>query len=153
MIAAVLYLRIGARARSGLPCGHVQRCARAIDGADSDAWHPTGPQVVECLGQHLFGVADDVIDLRHGDKARRVDLCGAARDDQLRVRIFATQPANGLSALAHGLGGDRAGIDDDGVVKPRFGGAMAHRLGLEGVEPAAEGNHARTVDGPLPTTL
>jgi hypothetical protein len=30
---------------------------------------------------------------------------------------------------------------------------MAHGLGLEGVEPATEGNDARTVQGPLPATL
>ena len=91
---------------------------------------------------HLLGVADDVIDLGHRREALRLDLRRAAGDDDARSRVLAAQPADRLRRLAHGLGGDRAGVDDDRVVEPGLCGVPAHHLGLVGVEPAAERDDA-----------
>ena len=58
----------------------------------------------------------------------------------LRVRTLAPRLADRLARLAHGLGGHRAGVDDDRVVEPGRRGMAAHHLDLEGVQPAAEGD-------------
>ena len=55
-------------------------------------------------------------------KRSRLDLRGAAGDDEARGRVLAPQLADGLRGLAHGLGGHGAGVDDDGVAEPGRGG-------------------------------
>ena len=44
-----------------------------------------------------------------------IDLRGAAGDDDARLGTFAGDAADRLARLALGLGGDGAGVDDDGV--------------------------------------
>ena len=91
---------------------------------------------------HLLGVADDAIDLRHVGEAAGLDLRGAAGDDEARMRPLALEPTDGLAGLAHRLGGDGAGVDDDGVLEPGGGGMAPHDLRLESVEPAAQRDDA-----------
>ena len=67
-------------------------------------WLSASAKAAEGLGLHLLGVADDVIDLRHGGEALGLDLRGAAGDDDARGWILAPQLADGLRRLAHGLG-------------------------------------------------
>ena len=76
-------------------------------------------------------------------KAAGLGLRGAAGDDQPRVRVVAAQPADLLAGLAHRLGGHGAGVDDHGVAEAGGRGEPLHRLGLVGVEPAAEGGEDR----------
>ena len=61
----------------------------------------------------LLGVAEDAVDLGHGGEACRLDLRGAAGDDDARPGCSRAQPADGLAGLPHRLGGDGAGVDDD----------------------------------------
>ena len=53
--------------------------------------------------------------------------------------MLAPRPADRLPRLAHGLGGDGAGVDEDGVGEPGLGGRAPHDLGFQRVQPAAEG--------------
>ena len=79
-----------------------------------------------------------MIDLGHGGEVLRLDLRRAAGDDDARGRIGAAHLANGLTRLAYGLRRDGAGVDDDGVAKPRGCRMPAHDLGLVGIETTAE---------------
>ena len=54
--------------------------------------------------------------------------------------MLAASPADRLARLALGLGGDGAGVDDDGAVEPGRGRGAANDLGFERVQPAAEGD-------------
>ena len=67
------------------------------------------------LGPHLFDVADDAIDFGHGGEiaARSAPRSRSRRCAPPAVRA---SPADRLARLPHGLGGYRAGIDDQ-----RFG--------------------------------
>ena len=91
------------------------------------------------LGRDLAVIADDAVDLGHGGEALRIGLGGASGDDDARLRPLALRLADRLARLALGLGGDRAGVDDDDVGEAGRGGVAANHLGLVGVEPAAEG--------------
>src|SRR5262249_17157800 len=112
MVAAVLHLHVGAGAfgkaidqmRGGFAHGH--------DVADADALAAR----LEALGAHLFSVADDAADFGHRREAVGVDLHGAAGDDDLGVRAISAGAADGLARLAHGFGGDGAGVDDHRIV-------------------------------------
>ncbi len=100
-------------------------------------------------------VAEDQIDLRHRREGVGVDLGGAAGYHDRRCRMRPPRPADRLAGLAHGLGGDGASVDEDGTVEPGLGGAGAHHLRFERVQPAAEGDdanrhHAAPRDGDLP---
>ena len=53
---------------------------------------------------------------------------------------LALQPADRLPRLRHGLVGDRAAVDDDGVGEPGALGLARDHFGFEGVEAAAEGD-------------
>ncbi len=90
-------------------------------------------------GGHFFAVAENQIDLAHGRKPMRFGLRRATGDDHPRGRVRAPEVADFLLAFAHSLGGDGAGVHDHRVAEPGGTGHLAHRLGLVGVEPAAEG--------------
>ncbi len=124
MIAAVLHLHIGARPRAET----VDQVAGGFrHGHDVIDLHPLGladeigRQARPCLGLHLFGIADDQIDLGHGGESLGLGLRGAAGHDQPRVGVFAAQAADFLPGLAHGLGGHGAGVDD----RPRRSARLA----------------------------
>src|SRR5690606_19610274 len=53
--------------------------------------------------------------------------------------LLAAGPADRLLGLADGLGGHRAGVDDQRIADPGLKGGRLHDLGFIGVEPAAEG--------------
>ena len=135
MVAAVLHLHVRARAfveavdqvRSGFAHGH--------DVGDGDAF--VLPRY-ESFRAHLLGVAEYARDLRHVGEALRIDLRGAASDDDLRVRSFATGAADRLARLAHRFASHGAGVDDDGVGKCGLARERAHGFALVSVEAAAE---------------
>src|SRR5690606_15821640 len=83
-------------------------------------------------------VADDEVDLRHVAKSARLGLGGAAGDDDAGVGVLAARLAHRLLGLAYRLGGDGAGIDDDGVVEPRLFRLGLHHRAFIGVEAAPE---------------
>src|SRR6056297_994393 len=141
MVAAVLDLHEGARAplhpvdqmRGGLAHGH--------DVVDDDLFALTDTEGLQLLpgpGLHLLVIAHDLRHFRHGGEGPGLDLGGAAGDDDARVGAFAGDAADALAGLARGFRRDRAGIDDDGVLEAGLAGLTLHRLGLVGVEPAAE---------------
>ena len=68
------------------------------------------------LGLHFLGIADNVVDLRHGGKAFGCSLGRASGDNDLGIGMGAAQLANILAGLAHSLGGDGAGVDDHSVL-------------------------------------
>jgi len=80
------------------------------------------------------------VDFLHGGKGLRLDLGGAAGDDEPRAWPLAPRLADRLARLADRFAGDGAGVEDDGV-REAVGGALAgDRLGFAGVQPAAEGD-------------
>ena len=87
---------------------------------------------------HLLGIADHGIDLRHGSERGRIDLRGAAGDDDARGGMVAARAADRLARLAHGLAGDGAGIDDHGIREPGLARQRAHHLRFRSVEATAE---------------
>mmetsp|Transcript_28683 Transcript_28683/g.54158 ORF Transcript_28683/g.54158 Transcript_28683/m.54158 type:complete len:204 (+) Transcript_28683:916-1527(+) len=87
-----------------------------------------------CHGLHLFGVADDSVDLIHCGKGLRLGLGCATGDDKFRVRVRASQFAYVLPGLAHRLGGDSTSVDDHCIVEARRGCQFFHRLCLVSVE-------------------
>jgi hypothetical protein len=140
MIAAVLDLHIGTRARAeafdqvrgGLLDRH--------DVVDHDPLAALDAEAGEGPGFELLLIADDVIDFLHRREARRIDLRRAAGDDDLGLGAFAARPPDRLPGLAHRLAGHRASIDDHRAGKPGGARMLAHDFGLIGVEPAAEGD-------------
>jgi hypothetical protein len=86
-------------------------------------------------------IPEHPIDLGHRPEALRFGLGGATGHHDAHIRALAAQPPNGLTRLAHRLGGDRTGIDDDGVGQSRRGRLGPDHLGLMGVEPAPEADH------------
>ena len=141
MVAAVLDLHIGAvppETVDQMPGGFAHR-HDVIDLhpqriADQVRRRHRGPG----RGLHLFGIADDPADFGHGREGFGFRLRGASRDDQRGVWMLAAQAADFLPGLAHGLGGDGTGVDDDSVVQPGFCGQLLHRLGLIGVQAATK---------------
>src|SRR3546814_7607973 len=67
-----------------------------------------------------------------------IDLGGAAGDDDAGVGTFAAQAADRLPGLLLGLGGHRAGIDDDEIVAAEPVQRGADRFAFIAVQPAAE---------------
>ena len=112
--------------------------AHAHDVVDHDALGTGEAEVPITRRAQLLAVAENEIDLGHLRIGLWFDLCGAAGDDDLGPWVSATRLADRLSRLANGLGSDRTGIDDQRILEPGFAGASTHRLGLIGVEPAAE---------------
>src|SRR5207244_11746195 len=116
--AAVLDLHVGARPRAEAVDQRVRGLAHRHDVADGHARAVSQVQGAESAGVHLLGIADDAIDLRHVRKAARLDLRRAAGYNEARTRALALEPADRLAGLADRLGGDGAGVDDDGVLEP-----------------------------------
>jgi hypothetical protein len=81
-----------------------------------------------------------VIDFLHGGEAGRIDLGGAAGDDDLGLGAVAAGFSDRLSRLAHGLRRHRAGVDDHRLFEPGGVGLRAHDFGFIDVEPATEGD-------------
>src|SRR3954467_6328595 len=54
--------------------------------------------------------------------------------------MLALEPADRLPRLRHGLVGDRAAVDDDGVVETGALRLARNHFGFEGVEAATEGD-------------
>ena len=106
VIAAVLHLNIGARARAE-PVD--QMPGRLRDGHDvihlhglcrpDQIWRHGGPG----FGLHLLGIADNAIDFFHRSKAVGIGLGGTPRHDQRGVRVLPAQLADILARLAHSL--------------------------------------------------
>ena len=69
-------------------------------------------------------IAEDEIDLGHVRECVGLGLRGAAGDDDARVGVFAARAADRLPRLAHGFGGDGAGVDEDRVGEPGLFGAL-----------------------------
>ena len=63
-----------------------------------------------------------------------------------RLGMLAARLADRLARLAHGFGGDGAGVDEDGVAEAGFARRGAHDLGFQRIQPAAEGDD---VDPPV----
>ena len=140
MVATVLDLHIGAGAGAEALDQMRRRLAHRHDVVDHDALAALGAETREGFGLEFLPIADDVIDLVHGGEAGRIDLGGAAGNDDLCLRPPAACLADRLARLTHGLGGHRASIDDHRVGQPGGAGMRAHDFGLIGVEPATEGD-------------
>ena len=139
MVAAILNFHIGPGAvlepidqmTGGLPHAH-----NVID---------PDPTFGGCYGigapRRLFRITQDKVDLGHGRKRRRIDLCRAAGDNQAGVRAFPPCLANGLTRLANSLRRHSTGVEDHRVFKAILGGTGADDLALIGIKPAAEGDN------------
>src|SRR5262245_51258142 len=138
MIATVLHLHVG----TGLGAEAIDHGVRGLAGrhdvVDLHALAAAGQQRLEGAEGNLLGVADDGIDLRHGAEAAGLNLCRTAGDDDADTWLLTPQPADGLGRLAHGLAGDRAGVDDRRILQPSSVGVLPHHLRFEGVEATAE---------------
>ena len=97
------------------------------------------PRRAPGLRRELVRVADHAIDLGHGGKCFGLGLRRATGDDDARLRPLPPHLADRLPRLAHRLGGDRAGVDHNGVRQPGRGRRAADHFRFGGVEPAAEG--------------
>ena len=141
MVAAVLHLNIGAGARAeavdqvpgGFGDGH-----DVVDLHRLGLPYEIGGDPGPCPGLHLFGVADHQVDLAHVAEGPGLRLRGAAGDDEPRVRVRAAELADLLACFPNGLSGHGAGVDDDGILDTGGGGQFPHRLGLVGVQAAAQ---------------
>src|SRR5260370_20303879 len=63
---------------------------------------------------------------------------GTTRHEVFCSWVPAARAADRLARLPLGLGGDRAGIDDNGIRQPGGGRGAANDLGFERVQPTAE---------------
>src|SRR5262249_40374891 len=149
VVAAVLHLHVGTRTRAHALHERVRRLAYRHDVVHANARRVAEVESVEGVRLHLLGIADDAIDLRHVGEALRLDLRRTSRNDKARGWVLAPELADGLAGLAHGLGGDRAGVDDHRILEPRCRRVAPHRLGFEGVEPAAQRDNAHALSGDL----
>ena len=96
-------------------------------------------EIAEGLGLRLVRVADHARDFGHGGEGFGRDLRGATGHHDGRFGSFASGAADRLSRLPHGFLRDGAGVHDHEAFMPRIGRGAAHRLRLDDVEPAAEG--------------
>src|SRR5262249_40820492 len=94
---------------------------------------------------HLVLVAEHAVHFGHIHVACWIELYGAARGDNMGVRVFAPQFAQHLQALALGLFGHGAGIDDDGVAQAGVARVGAHHFAFVGIEPAAQAHNPRAL--------
>src|SRR5215471_1387320 len=155
MVAAILHLHVGAGAAldalDQVPRGFLHR----HDVVDSDLLVQADAKIrgagehASCfrpdVATHFYVVSNHAIDFRHGGETVRTGLRRAPGDDDPHLRALALEPTDGLTRLAFGLAGDRAGIDDHHIAnacgaKTGCSGIAADNLGFIGVEPAAEGD-------------
>ena len=101
MVAAILDLHIGAGLRAEALDQMTGGLLHRHDVVDLDPLGIAAAEREEGRALRLLLIADDVIDLVHGGKARRIDLRGAAGDHDLGLRILAARPPNSLPRLAH----------------------------------------------------
>ena len=141
MIAAILYLDEGPRLA-------VEACRQMAGGLghrhDVVYRYPFLSDAAPAFGLQLLGIADDAADLGHGGEGGRVDLGGAAGDDDPGIGPVAAGAADRLAGLALGFRRHGAGIDDNRIGHARGLGVAAHHLGFISVEPAAE---SQDIDG------
>ena len=119
MITAVLDLHIGPCPRPEPVNQVARRIPRRHDVIDLNGLGRICAQSLPGGRIHLFGVADDLIDLLHGRKGVRVDLGRAAGHDDPRAGMLAPQAANVLAGLAHGFGGHGTGVHHNRVRESR----------------------------------
>ena len=156
MVASVLHLDEGARMLVEAFDHEMRGLARRHDVADDglvarrDAERARHGRIGPCLGAHLLDIADHAIDLVHGAEALRLDLSGAARDDNGCVWLFAPDAADRLARLARRLGGDGASVDDNEIAASCAFRRTLDSFKLGDIEPAAEGDdldaHRRAID-------
>ena len=148
MVAAVLHLDEGARPAldrvdhmgGGLAHGHDVVDARLLGIVDAEI-----RQRAIVAGAASFSSLPST----RSTSSMAAKLCGSvcAAQPVTMMRAFgllAARLADRLPGLAHGFGGDRAGVEDHRAIvepaKPGGFGLAAHHLGFIGVEPAAEGD-------------
>jgi hypothetical protein len=88
----------------------------------------------------VFLVAEDVIDLGHVCKCLGLGLRRATRHDDARRWLLAADFSDRLSRLTYRFGGDRTGVDNNGVA---FTGRTTDHFRLVGIQPAAEGDDVK----------
>ncbi len=131
MVAALLYLdkRAGAAGKLG---HQVRRGVARLHYVGDRARRLRRP----AFRVQLFGVAQNATYALQSGPAARVELCCAAGDDDTCIGTRAVGATDGLARLTLGLGGDRAGVDDDRVIQS--GGVAAHDLAFVRVQTATE---------------
>ena len=148
MVAAVLHLQ----ERAGVAFQMIDRmrllARRRHDVGDRDA-----RAAVPGAGVELLLVADDAVDFRHRGELLRIDLRGAAGDDDARLRPLALDAADRLARLPHRFRGHRAGVHHHGVADTGRLRLVADHLGFGDVEPAAEGDEVDAHTNAAPALL
>ena len=137
MVAAVLDLDEGARMPVHAGDEMARRLAHSGDVGDIRLVFQWVGEIVGAAEQ-LLGIAEHAVDLGHGGKRRRVDLCRAAGDHDPRIGPLPPGAADRLPCLAHGFRRYSAAIDQHGILETSLAGALAHNLGFEGVQAATE---------------
>src|SRR5581483_3223306 len=99
-----------------------------------------GARVAPRGAPHLVVIADDAVDLGHLGEHRSLRLCRTAGHDDARIGPLAFQAPDRLPRLPHRLVGDRATVDDDGLLETCRCRLPRDHLGFERVEAAAEGD-------------
>ena len=141
MIAALLDLEEGAGAAfDGLDRGAPRSRVTVMMSATSIRGRSPAARRVKVSRRELLLIAQHLVDLGHGGEAGGIDLGGAAGDDDARLGMLAPRLADRLARLALASAVTAQVLIDHGVGEPGRGGMAAHDLGLEGVEPAAEGD-------------
>ena len=134
VIAALLHLDKGAGAAGELGHQMRRRLARGHDVADARAGAGR-----PALRLQLFDIAQYPMDIGQRRPCRRVDLRRATGHDDPRVGLFAGDAPDRLTRLPLGLGGHRAGVDDDRVRRDRrLARESAHHLAFVGVQAATK---------------
>ncbi len=94
-------------------------------------WRRRGPR----LGQQFFGIADHAVDLGHRREASRVDLCRAAGDRNLGIRMRAPRLADRRAGFGNSRIRHSTTVDDH---QGSSGVDRADRLAFGEIEAAAE---------------
>src|SRR5262249_27635634 len=133
VVATILHLQEGAGA--AVETVHELRGGffDAHNVVDADALRARHAEIGIAGGLKFFLVADDLIDFGHGGIGFGLHLRGASGDNDAGIGAGAAGLADRLFGLAHGFGGNGAGIDDDGVGQSGFGSARLDCLGFIGV--------------------
>ena len=143
VVAAVLHLDVGARAL--LPKPSMKACA--VSRTDMMSLTATRGLSARLKPRKVSACIFSALPMTRstsGMSAKRSGSIWAAQPVTMRraLRVLALELADGLRGLAHGLGGDRAGVDDDRIAEPGRCRMAPHHLRLVGVEPAAQRDDA-----------